>query len=265
MDVLVEFLLSLILEGSIELARSKKVCKAVRYPLIAFLSLLLLALLGGTPALGVYLIAVTGGSFGVSMGVVLILLSILMIFLFVRKVRRYLRSRRELSFVALDGADDAAVNDLAAMAEGIWHEHYDPILGSRQVAYMVERFQSAAAIKEQISHGYHYRFAVTAGRRVGFFAYCFRDDILYLSKLYLLKEERGKKYSRSIIAYLIGEARAAELPAIELNVNKRNDASIAAYEKLGFKRLRAEKNDIGEGYFMDDFVYRLDIDEGGEM
>jgi hypothetical protein len=27
------------------------------------------------------------------------------------------------------------------------------------------------------------------------------------------------------------------------------------YEKLGFVRVRDEKNDIGHGYYMDDFVY----------
>jgi len=31
------------------------------------------------------------------------------------------------------------------------------------------------------------------------------------------------------------------------------------YEKLGFKILRSEKNDIGQGYYMDDYVYRLEF------
>ena len=48
------------------------------------------------------------------------------------------------------------------------------------------------------------------------------------------------------------------MSAIELNVNRFNP-SIAVYEHLGMRRIRAEKNDIGSGYYMDDYVYRLDF------
>ena len=48
------------------------------------------------------------------------------------------------------------------------------------------------------------------------------------------------------------------IPAIELNVNRDNSA-VRAYEKLGFQMIRTEKNDIGEGFFMDDFVFRLEL------
>ena len=167
-----------------------------------------------------------------------------------------------LDITDLDGSDDDALNAISSMAEEIWHEHYDPIIGSAQVDYMVGRFLSPAAIKEQMSEGYAYRLAVAEGRKVGFFAYCLRQDALYLSKVYLYKSERGKGYAHTMLSYLKEEATASSLSAIELNVNKHNDASIAVYERLGFVRLRDEKNDIGEGFFMDDYVYRLTFGEG---
>ena len=34
---------------------------------------------------------------------------------------------------------------------------------------------------------------------------------------------------------------------------------IRVYEKLGFTVARAEKNDIGSGFFMDDHVYALNV------
>ena len=37
-----------------------------------------------------------------------------------------------------------------------------------------------------------------------------------------------------------------------------NDAA-RAYERMGFVRVREEKNDIGAGFCMDDFVYRYDL------
>ena len=81
---------------------------------------------------------------------------------------------------------------------------------------------------------------------------------MYLSKLYLYKAERGKGYSRRMVDFVAGKAREAGLAAIELNVNRDNSA-VRAYEKLGFQMIRAEKNDIGEGFFMDDFVFRLEL------
>jgi len=42
------------------------------------------------------------------------------------------------------------------MAKIIWHEHYTPIIGAEQVAYMLEKFQSAAAMRSQIENGYQY-------------------------------------------------------------------------------------------------------------
>lgn len=58
--------------------------------------------------------------------------------------------------------------------------------------------------------------------------------------------------------FVISNAKQLNLNGIELNVNKKNSAC-RAYEKLGFKILRSEKNSIGNGFFMDDYVYRLDI------
>ena len=81
---------------------------------------------------------------------------------------------------------------------------------------------------------------------------------MYLSKLYLYKDERGKGYSRQMLDFVIRNARNIGLTSIELNVN-RNNSAIYAYEKLGFKVIRAEKNDIGAGFFMDDYVYGLQI------
>lgn len=54
--------------------------------------------------------------------------------------------------------------------------------------------------------------------------------------------------------FAAAEANAAGLPAIFLNVNRDNAQVIAIYEHLGFVRVREEKNDIGGGFFMDDYV-----------
>ena len=43
------------------------------------------------------------------------------------------------------------IKDIANLAEIIWNQHFTPIIGKEQVDYMVEKFQSYPAIKNQIT------------------------------------------------------------------------------------------------------------------
>lgn len=155
--------------------------------------------------------------------------------------------------------DNGQIAEMSAMATEIVREHFDPIIGKAQNDYMIGKFQSEAAIQEMLEHGYRYFFVEEAGRRVGFLTVCPKADVLYLSKFYLYKGERGKGYAHKMLDFVVEKAREYGLPAVELNVNRNNDA-ILAYDKMGFYVAREEKNDIGQGFYMDDFVYRLDVE-----
>lgn len=150
------------------------------------------------------------------------------------------------------------VETLSKVATEIVREYYDPLLGTAQNDYMLEKFQSVRAVTEQLAHGYQYYLAREGGTVLGFLGFYPRGDALYLSKLYLYREQRGRGYGRRMLVFLRGQAAALGLGAIELNVNKYNP-SIAVYERLGFVRIRDEVNDIGQGYVMDDYVYRLEL------
>lgn len=164
----------------------------------------------------------------------------------------------KINFSMLRADETERIAEMSRMATEILREHYDPIVGKLQNDYMLDKFQSVKAIGEQLGNGYRYYFVRCDGRNVGFMAFYPRQKAMYLSKLYLYKDERGKGFSRQMIAFVAEEARRENLCAVELNVNKHNP-SISVYESLGFRHLRAEKIDIGHGYFMDDFVMRLEI------
>lgn len=42
---------------------------------------------------------------------------------------------------------DAEIQDIAVLADEIWHQHFTDIIGEAQVNYMVEKFQSYPALK----------------------------------------------------------------------------------------------------------------------
>lgn len=163
-----------------------------------------------------------------------------------------------MEFAELRPADEQGIEAMSRMATEIVREHYDPIVGKAQNDYMLARFQTPSAIREQLARGHRYFFVREEGRQLGFLAFYLKKDVLYLSKFYLYQAERGKGYSRGMRDFVVRAARSAGLGAVELNVNVLNDA-VFAYEKLGFRAVRKEKTDIGNGFYMDDFVFRFEL------
>ncbi len=160
-----------------------------------------------------------------------------------------------MNYEKISASDTDSIKELSDMATEIVKEHFDSIIGAAQNEYMIRRFQSVSAITEQLEHDYQYYFVSDiAEKKVGFLAFYPRGNELYLSKFYLQKAQRGKGIARDMLQFVIQRAQEDGLSSITLNVNKNNSA-VLAYEKLGFKKIREEKNDIGNGFFMDDFVY----------
>ncbi|MCO5725578.1 GNAT family N-acetyltransferase [Robiginitalea marina] len=143
--------------------------------------------------------------------------------------------------------------EIAGLASTIWREHYTPIIGKAQVEYMLERFQSAAAIADQIKGGMQYYLILSGGHAVGYLAFEKQGEGLFLSKIYLLNEFRGKGLGREAMEFISREARDRGCSTISLTVNKNNTRSIAAYEGMGFKKKEALVMDIGGGFVMDDY------------
>ena len=164
-----------------------------------------------------------------------------------------------MEFQPILPGDAAGIETLSALATRIVRAYYDPIIGVEQNDYMLARFQSVPGITAQLADGYHYYIARDeTGRDIGFLGFYPRGDELYLSKLYLDESARGHGYGRQMFDFVCAHARALGKAAVTLNVNKENPTT-QIYERLGFVRWRAEKNDIGSGYYMDDYVYRYEL------
>ena len=132
--------------------------------------------------------------------------------------------------------------------------HTDDIIGTAQNDYMLSKFQTVEAITEQFVHGYRYYWAVHEGKKAGFLAFFPRDGKMYLSKFYVHKDFRGKRIASGMFEFLVEETKKQGLDSIFLNVNRDNTEVINIYYHLGFVKTREEKNDIGSGFYMDDYV-----------
>ena len=164
-----------------------------------------------------------------------------------------------MSLIIEEVSSDEKLKTVDSLAEEIWHEHFTPIIGRDQVLYMLDKFQSFTAMKRQReSEGYIYYLFKWDGEYVGYSGIAVHGDRLFLSKLYVKKEARGRGISRKAVDKYKGICKEKGLRSIYLTVNKYNFAK-DVYTALGFKTIDSVKTDIGGGFYMDDYIMELDI------
>ncbi|MGH8186569.1 MAG: GNAT family N-acetyltransferase [Steroidobacteraceae bacterium] len=157
-----------------------------------------------------------------------------------------------LEFAPVQSEQQLAV--VAELAREIWYEYYVALIGRAQVDYMVAKFQSAGAMAQQMREGYEYFLILRGGQNVGYCAVQAKADerSLFISKLYLLSQERGTGTGRLCMEFIEKLAQRRGLQLLWLTVNKGNPA-VNAYKRLGFRIAADLIIDIGGGFVMDDY------------
>ncbi len=152
------------------------------------------------------------------------------------------------------------IQKLVVLASSIWHEAFADILSPEQIDYMIEKFQSFEAIKTAIDKdNYEYFFISDETGITGYTGVQQKDNKLFLSKLYIAKENRGRKIASEAFLFLEELARKRNLKSIWLTVNRNNTHAIEVYKSKGFSIIRTQVTDIGNGFVMDDFVFEKNL------
>ncbi len=150
------------------------------------------------------------------------------------------------------------IDTLCAIAQTVWHETFDPLLPPGQTDYMIDKFQSDHAIKDQLAHqNYRYYLAKLNGEYAGFVGFAPHyqgQEEMYLSKVYLLSQYRHQGVVKAMFDLVEQETKKEGLSKIRLTVNKKNTHAASVYEHYGYKTVEAVESDIGGGYVMDDYV-----------
>ncbi len=147
------------------------------------------------------------------------------------------------------------VSNVVHLAREIWTEHYTPIIGQKQVDYMLDKFQSEEAIAAQLADGYEYYTVLHEGESVGYIA-IIPDDIartVMISKIYVRPSGRGHGFGRAMLAFAEDLCQERQMTSLWLTVNKNNTQAIAWYMRMGFKNVGSVVQDIGSGFVMDDY------------
>ena len=151
------------------------------------------------------------------------------------------------------------INYIREIAFKTWPLAYQEILGKEQLDYMLHLFYSHNAIEEQMKNKHYFFLALKNYEAVGFASFSnIEGDVYKLQKLYVLPVEQGTGTGLVLLKTVETVAGSMGATKLQLNVNRRNIAQ-HFYEKNGFSVIREEDIDIGNGYFMNDFIMQKDL------
>ena len=123
--------------------------------------------------------------------------------------------------------------EVSEIAYPLFAEVYDYVPRDMLDEFL-EETQTPERIREQIADGLRYAFILEDGVRVGYVCYGMDGQGMYLSKLYIFRESRGRGIGSEVIDAVEAEARANGAARIHLDVNYRNEGAIRLYRRKGF-------------------------------
>jgi ribosomal protein S18 acetylase RimI-like enzyme len=137
----------------------------------------------------------------------------------------------------------------------IWPQTYAATLSQAQIDYMLEMMYSETSLTRQMTEeNCQFILVYDNGNPVGFASFNeMKKGIWKLNKIYILPNQQGKGTGRFVIDHIIKTILIQGATALQLQVNRFNKAK-DFYEKLGFTVIEIADFDIGNGYFMNDYV-----------
>lgn len=152
--------------------------------------------------------------------------------------------------------DQVDINRVSTLAREIWTEHFTTMIGSDQVEYMLNKFQSVEAISSQIHNGTEYYLTMNENEQIGYVALISEKEIskMMISKIYLKKSTRGQGTGKRLLEFIEHRSAQENIVNLWLTVNRHNSETIKWYQRQGFKITQEVKKEIGNGFFMDDYI-----------
>jgi GNAT superfamily N-acetyltransferase len=155
---------------------------------------------------------------------------------------------------ALERVTERSLPLVADLAESIWWQCYPPIIGARQVHYMLGRGYALPSLRRDLHDGNRYFILRVGPCPAGFFAWRPQDGEAFLDKLYLEPAYQGLGLGQYLLAELARQAERSGLTGVFLRVNRRNTPAIRAYRRAGFSIRGTDCKPIGGGFVMDDYL-----------
>ena len=84
------------------------------------------------------------------------------------------------------------------------------------------------------------------------------NNTFKLHKIYILPDQQKKGSGRFFLEHILLHVRKENGKALQLQVNRFNNAKLF-YERMGFTVIKEADFEIGNGYFMNDYVMEIQL------
>ncbi len=147
------------------------------------------------------------------------------------------------------------------LAYRIWPITYGEIISKEQMNYMLNWMYSLETLETNFIKNHTYFCISSNGIDVGFM------DVetdhpntgnMKIHKIYVLDEQHGNGFGYKLTQEARDFAKVREMNSMSLQVN-RNNPAIEFYKRFGFKIIDEQDFEIGNGFYMNDFVMKFII------
>jgi diamine N-acetyltransferase len=143
----------------------------------------------------------------------------------------------------------------------VWPQTYSSLLSEEQIIYMLNLMYSEDALQQQMNAGSQFIVASYNHRPVGFASYgsTHNANEYKLHKLYVLQSVQKTGAGKKMLHYILQEAQTHGANHLILQVNRQNENAIGFYERMGFQREAEADFNIGNGFYMNDYVMGISL------
>ncbi|NES99742.1 MAG: GNAT family N-acetyltransferase [Sphaerospermopsis sp. SIO1G2] len=161
--------------------------------------------------------------------------------------------------IQIETLSDTNLPELRRISREIWVSHYPQMISMAQIEYMLNLMYGEGVVENEINNlGIFYDQIIKDSQMVGYLSYGHEVDnnidCFKLHKCYLLTSLHGFGYGQMMLSHVLEKAKSMNFESIILNVNKGNIKGIKSYTRFGFKIIRNEVKNIGNGFVMDDYI-----------
>ncbi|MEY4595172.1 MAG: hypothetical protein RIQ47_1582 [Bacteroidota bacterium] len=145
------------------------------------------------------------------------------------------------------------------LAYEIWPLVYSEMISREQMKYMLDWMYHLDVLTAKIDNGDLFFSYSLENNDIGYLHLELVDEkTIKVQKIYVHPDFHGRGIGRELIQTAIDMATAQGRSSLELQVNRANPA-VRFYKQLGFSITGEKDFDIGNGYFMNDYVMRFII------
>ena len=138
----------------------------------------------------------------------------------------------------------------------VWPQTYANSITEEQIGYMLNMMYSEEALIHQLQTGNQFIVSFFNNLPVGFASYGKTENPneYKLHKHYVLTTAQKTGAGKAMLWYVMDEVKKLGCNHLVLQVNYKNKNAIGFYERMGFLKEQEADFDIGNGYYMNDYV-----------